>query len=67
MNLDVNRRSFLKLSGSAAILAAQKRALGTQRAKLPTIPTLPDLASIPIKHVYSDLFNHPVAMNEWGY
>ena len=67
MGLDVNRRTFLKLGGSAAILVVQKSGLGSERAKLPTIPTLSGLASIQIKHVYSDLFNQPVAMNEWGY
>ncbi|MEO6964371.1 MAG: hypothetical protein ABI076_00570 [Acidobacteriaceae bacterium] len=34
---------------------------------LRSIPALADLASAPMSHIYTDLFNLPIAMNDWGY
>lgn len=64
----MNRRNFLKASASAAALAAGAPPL---RALAPTarpaIPSLADLASVPMTHGLMELFNLPIAMNDWGY
>src|ERR1700758_208315 len=62
----MNRRTFLKVSGSAAAVAAHTNALPSM-AQLPTIPSLSDLASIRMSHTFMELFNLPIAMNDWGY
>jgi hypothetical protein len=64
----MNRRTFLKSSAGAAVLAAGSPSL---RALAPTvrpvIPSLDDLASVRMTHNFMDLFNLPIAMNDWGY
>jgi hypothetical protein len=62
----MNRRTFLKVSGSAVAVAAQARALPSVPA-LPAIPSLSDLGSIRMSHTFMELFNLPIAMNDWGY
>jgi hypothetical protein len=65
----MRRRTFLKLSAATAAAALERNAFsaGTDGDRLlPGIPRLRDLASIPITHTYFDLFNLPVAMNDWG-
>lgn len=64
----MNRRNFLKASAGAAALAAGTppvRALAP--ASRPSIPSLDDLASVRMTHGFMDLFNLPIAMNDWGY
>lgn len=64
----MNRRNFLKASGGAAAFAAGApplRALAP--AGRPAIPSLADLASVRMTHGFMDLFNLPIAMNDWGY
>jgi hypothetical protein len=65
----MNRRSFLKISAGAAAVAAQANALALPSIplKLPPIPSLSDLASIRMPHTFMELFNLPIAMNDWGY
>lgn len=64
----MNRRNFLKASAGAAALAAGAPSL---RALAPTprpaIPSLADLASVRMTHNFMELFNLPIAMNDWGY
>ncbi len=66
----MNRRSFLKVSAGAAAVAAESQALSAlplaSRA-LPAIPSLNDLASVRMPHTFMELFNLPIAMNDWGY
>jgi hypothetical protein len=62
----MNRRTFLKVSGSAVAVAAHASALPST-ANLPAIPALSDLASIRMSHTFMELFNLPIAMNDWGY
>ena len=63
----MNRRTFLKLSGATAAVAAQSNTLASPARPLPAIPTLDDLASVRMSHTFMDLFNLPIAMNDWGY
>ncbi len=66
----MNRRSFLKVSAGAAAVAAQAKALPnlpSAARKFPAIPSLNDLASIRMPHTFMELFNLPIAMNDWGY
>jgi hypothetical protein len=65
----MNRRSFLKVSGAAAVAARAQAlsALPTTSGKLPAIPSLNDLASVRMPHTFMELFNLPIAMNDWGY
>lgn len=64
----MNRRNFLKASAGAAALSAGAPPL---RALAPTprpaIPSLADLASARMTHGFMELFNLPIAMNDWGY
>lgn len=62
----MNRRTFLKVS-SAAALAARANAMPATARALPVIPSLSDLASIRMPHTFMELFNLPIAMNDWGY
>ncbi|MGB9144985.1 MAG: twin-arginine translocation signal domain-containing protein, partial [Acidobacteriaceae bacterium] len=63
----MNRRTFLKVSGGAAALAGQQNILAATTRALPAIPSLADLASVRMPHTFMDLFNLPIAMNDWGY
>ncbi len=64
----LDRRSFLKLSGASVaatatpLRAAVKSALGP-----PSIPGANALASTEMEFTYTDLFQLPVFANEWGY
>ena len=64
----MNRRKFLKASAGAASLAAGAPPL---RALTPTprpaLPRLADLSSVRMTHSFMELFNLPIAMNDWGY
>jgi hypothetical protein len=64
----MNRRTFLKSSAGAAALAAGSPSLrALAPAARPSIPSLADLASVRMTHNFMDLFNLPIAMNDWGY
>jgi TAT (twin-arginine translocation) pathway signal sequence len=64
----MNRRTFLKASAATAAVAAGKPGLGAIATKnLRAIPSLADLASVRMRHGFMDLFNLPIAMNDWGY
>src|SRR5665213_2121057 len=73
MAMPVGRRDFLKLGTAAAMALTGKVGLGATTpshlppSSLPRIPSLADLASVPMPHIYTDLFNLPIAMNDWGY
>lgn len=67
----MKRRNFLKLSAGAAVAAARASTFpavvpGQGRA-LPAIPSLADLASVRMPRTFMELFNLPIAMNDWGY
>jgi hypothetical protein len=64
----MNRRTFLKSSAGAAALAAGSPSLrALAPGPRPAIPSLDDLASVRMPHNFMDLFNLPIAMNDWGY
>lgn len=66
----MNRRSFLKVSAGAVAVAAQSQALPalpSAARRLPSVPSLNDLASVRMPHTFMELFNLPIAMNDWGY
>lgn len=63
----MNRRTFLKISSSAAAMAAQSNILAASPRILPAVPSLADLASVRMPHTYMELFNLPISMNDWGY
>jgi len=66
-----DRRTFLKLgiaSSAAAALTPPARAASVHaKGRLMSPPTLADLASDRLRYRLRDLFNCPVAMNEFGY
>jgi hypothetical protein len=64
----MNRRTFLKTSVATAAVATGNPRLGAITSRpLPAIPSLASLASIRMSHGFMDLFNLPIAMNDWGY
>jgi len=64
----MDRRDFLKLSAASGIVAGTGHAsLASVRTHFPPIPALDDLASVPIRHSFADLFNLPLVMNDWGF
>ncbi|MGC2635626.1 MAG: hypothetical protein WA294_00505 [Acidobacteriaceae bacterium] len=64
----MNRRNFLKSSAGAAALAAGTPSLrALVPATRPAIPGHDDLASVRMTHGFMELFNLPIAMNDWGY
>jgi hypothetical protein len=65
----VDRRSFLKVSAAATLLAgADLRAARVESpAKLSAIPEPADLKGDRIVHTMRDLFQQPTTQNEWGY
>lgn len=69
----MNRRRFMQLSAGTAALAGQPPLLQSMENQLPgtkslpPIPGLDDLASVSMTHPFRDLFNLPIAMNDWGY
>ena len=63
----MNRRSFLKVSAGAAAIAAQSHSLPALPRALPPVPSLSGLASVRMPHTFMELFNLPIAMNDWGY
>jgi hypothetical protein len=70
-NLDLDRRAFLKLGAAGTAFAAINPAVGvgssTARTSLSCPPTLADIAGDRLTYRLRDLFNCPVAMNEYGY
>ena len=64
----MNRRTFLKASAATAAVAAGRPGLRAIPSRpLPAIPSLASLASIRMSHGFMELFNLPIAMNDWGY
>jgi hypothetical protein len=66
----LDRRTFLKLGAAGTALAAINPPIGASVAakrKLSSPPTLAEMASDRLTYRLRDLFNCPVAMNEWGY
>ncbi|HEY6447627.1 MAG TPA: twin-arginine translocation signal domain-containing protein [Acidobacteriaceae bacterium] len=64
----MNRRDFVKGSAGAAALAAGASPLRAfSPTSRPAIPGLADLASVRMTHGFMELFNLPIAMNDWGY
>ena len=64
----MDRRTFLKTSAASAAVAAGTPGLGAIAPRtLPAIPSLAGLASVRAPHGFMDLFNLPMAMNDWGY
>ena len=68
---DLDRRTFLKLgaagTAAAAINPSIVGASAAANRKLSSPPTLDDMAGDRLTYRLRDLFNCPVAMNEWGY
>ncbi|MGA8866424.1 MAG: hypothetical protein WB510_05620 [Candidatus Sulfotelmatobacter sp.] len=68
---DVDRRTFLKFGAAGAALAAVNpstlAAPPLAKGTLTCPPTLADMASDRLTYRLCDLFNCPVAMNEFGY
>jgi hypothetical protein len=69
----MERRTFLKLSAASAAASLKKTALCASKeeavwasGRLPEVPGLRDLGSVPMTRSYFDLFNLPIAMNDWG-
>jgi len=62
----MNRRLFLKAS-AATTLSISRPSLATSKKPFPVIPSLADLASTRMPHTFMELFNLPIAMNDWGY
>jgi hypothetical protein len=63
----MDRRSFLKTSAAVAVAVRGNALSAVGHAVLPAIPSLTDLASIRMTHNFMELFNLPIAMNDWGY
>jgi hypothetical protein len=63
----MDRRTFLKASAAATTLGFPAKALANSPRSLPSIPSLADLASTRMTHTFMELFNLPIAMNDWGY
>lgn len=64
----MNRRAFLKTSAAVVtVAAADQRMHALASRSLPAIPSLADLASTRMTHGFMELFNLPIAMNDWGY
>ena len=64
----MNRRDFLKGSTAAMAAAGAVSELNAVAPKLlPSNPSLAELASIRMSHGFMELFNLPIAMNDWGY
>lgn len=62
----MNRRSFLKASAATTLSMPALSRAATGRP-LPSIPSLANLASTRMPHTFMELFNLPIAMNDWGY
>ena len=63
----MDRRTFLKASAAATTLSFPQGALAGAMPSFPSIPSLADLASTRMPHTFMELFNLPIAMNDWGY
>jgi hypothetical protein len=67
----LDRRTFLKLGAAGTALAAINPSIGGASVganrTLSSPPTLADMASDRLTYRLRDLFNCPLAMNEWGY
>ncbi len=64
----MNRRDFL-ISSSAALALGREGSplLALSPKSLSSIPSLAELASIRTSYGFMELFNLPIAMNDWGY
>ncbi|HTR25369.1 MAG TPA: twin-arginine translocation signal domain-containing protein [Terriglobales bacterium] len=70
LNSSLNRRTFLKLGAAGSAAAALSPSLVASANSVRSLscpPSLSDLASDRLTYRLRDLFNCPVAMNEWGY
>ena len=63
----MDRRTFLKTSAAATTLSIPSRGFAGAMQSLPDIPSLANLASTRMSHTFMELFNLPIAMNDWGY
>ena len=64
----MNRRGFLKASSATlAAVGVARRIDAIAPKSLFPVPTLTELASIRMSHNFMELFNLPIAMNDWGY
>jgi hypothetical protein len=63
----MDRRTFIKTSAAVTTLSLPARAFAGAIRPLPSIPSLADLASTRMSHTFMELFNLPIAMNDWGY
>lgn len=67
-NLEVDRRTFLKIGAAGAALASLKpEVFASPSMDLACPPTLTALAADRQRYPFRDLFNCPAAMNEFGY
>jgi TAT (twin-arginine translocation) pathway signal sequence len=68
---DLDRRTFLKLGAAGTAAAAIIPSIGGAsvgaKRTLSSPPTLVDMAADRLTYRLRDLFNCPVAMNDWGY
>jgi hypothetical protein len=68
---DLDRRTFLKLGAASTAVAAINPSVGSTSAlssgTLSSPPSLADMASDRLTYRLRDLFNCPVAMNDFGY
>jgi hypothetical protein len=63
----MDRRTFLKASAAATTFGLHTNAGAAPTQQLPSPPSLGDLASTRMSHTFMELFNLPIAMNDWGY
>ena len=63
----MDRRTFIKASAAATTIALPSRGIASAVHSYPAIPSLSDLASVRMSHTFMELFNLPIAMNDWGY
>jgi hypothetical protein len=63
----MDRRTFLKTSVAATTFAIPSGGFGGPMQSFPPIPSLANLASTRMSHTFMELFNLPIAMNDWGY
>lgn len=64
----MDRRTFLKTSAATVTVAAGKPGFANFAPRTQSSPpSLFDLASTRMTHGFMDLFNLPIAMNDWGY
>jgi len=63
----MDRRTFIKASAAATTIALPSRGIASAIQSFPSVPSLASLASTRMSHTFMELFNLPIAMNDWGY